>query len=115
MLVGEPLLAIQTGDRCHQASQTIRLDMGKGGGKGGKGTEERNPDGTALAVKRVVPLKAEDGGPYQGPFPPLKEAAEPLKTIRWCVHGRRRTICSHNDCCGSALRRFSWQSSSTLT
>jgi fatty acid desaturase len=57
---------------------------GKGAGKGGKDTpQERSADGTPLGVTRVVPIKAADGGPYQGPFPPLKEAAEPLKSIRW--------------------------------
>ena len=30
-----------------------------------------------------MPIKAADGGPFQGPFPPLKEAAEPLKKIQW--------------------------------
>lgn len=32
---------------------------------------------------RLIPERAEDGGPFQGPFPPLKAATDNLGVIRW--------------------------------
>ena len=62
--------------------------MGKGAGRGGDGDMKAQTH----APRRLVPECAENGGPYQGPFPPLKEVRENLQVIWYRCPMRRGAL-----------------------